>query len=78
MRAKKWSGRMRGGRLGNALMVAIVHSPLYWLTPAILVFVSFYFIFASPVGTRASFDLADRLGRGGSLWRRFLVQWRNN
>lgn len=76
--AKDWTGRMRGGRFGNALMATIVRSPLYWLTPAILVFVSFYFIFASPVGTRASFELADRLGRGGSLWRRFFFLWRHN
>lgn len=76
--SKGWTGRMRGGRLGNALLAAIIRSPLYWLTPPILFFVSFYFIFASPAGTRASFELADRLGRGGNLWRRFLFLWRHN
>jgi len=75
---KAWTGRLRGGRFGNALLRAIIRSPLYRLTPVILFFVSFYFIFASPVGTRASFELADRLGRGGSLWRRFFFLWRHN
>ena len=76
--AKAWSGRSRGGRFGNAFFAFLVRSPLYRLTPLILFFVSFYFIFASPGGTRASFELADRLGRGGSLWRRFIFLWRHN
>jgi predicted LPLAT superfamily acyltransferase len=75
---KSWTGRLRGGRIGNTLFTAVIRSPLYVLTPVILFFVSFYFIFASPVGTRASFELADRLGRGGNLWRRFFFLWRHN
>ena len=76
--SRAWTGRLRGGRLGNAIFAALVRSPLYRLTPILLFFVSFYFIFASPRGTRASFELADRLGRGGTLWRRFFFLWRHN
>ena len=73
-----WTGRTRGGRFGHAIFAALIRSPLYRLAPVLLFFVSFYYVFASPRGTRASFDLADRLGLGGSLWRRFRFAWRHN
>jgi len=76
--ARAWTGRSRGGRFGHAFMGALVASPLHRLAPPILVFVALYFVVASPRGTRASFELADRLGRGGSLARRLLFAWRHN
>jgi predicted LPLAT superfamily acyltransferase len=78
VRARSWSGRTRGGRIGNAFFAALIRSPLYPLASVLLFFVSLYYVFASPKGTRASFDLADRLGLGGSRWRRFRFAWRHN
>ena len=73
-----WTGQSRGGRFGNAFMHAVIRSPLYRLTPVFLFFIALFFVFVSPTGTRASFELADRLGRGGNLWRRFFFLWRHN
>lgn len=78
MAAKSWSGKGRGGRFGNWFFVALIGSPLHRLTPLFLFFVSFYFVFASPKGTRSSFDLARRLGRGRTIAHRFLFTWRHN
>jgi predicted LPLAT superfamily acyltransferase len=78
MRDREWTGRTRGGRFGNAVFAALIRSPLHPLASVLLFFVSLYYVFASPKGTRASFDLADRLGLGGSLWRRFRFAWRHN
>lgn len=69
---------MRGGRVGHALMVSLIRAGMLWICPPILFFVSLYFVFASPKGTRASFDLARHLGRGKNLLARFLFAWRHN
>jgi len=76
--SRLWTGHARGGRLGNAFLATLIRSPLYRLTPFLLFFIAFYFIFVSPRGKRASYELAARLGRGGSPWRRFFFLWRHN
>ena len=69
---------MRGGRIGHAIMALLIRGRMLWICPPILFFVSLYFVFASPKGTRASFDLARRLDRGRSLLARLLFAWRHN
>jgi predicted LPLAT superfamily acyltransferase len=76
--AKGWSGASRGGRFGNWFFVVLIGSPLHRVTPFFLFFVSFYFVFASPKGTRSSFELARRLGRGQTILHRILFAWRHN
>jgi predicted LPLAT superfamily acyltransferase len=43
----------------------------------VLVWVALYFLAAAPKARRASFDLARRLGLGGSLGRRLRFAWRH-
>ena len=65
-----WTGRARGGRAGNLFFVLLVRYGGLSLTPFFLVCVCLYFLVAAPQGRRASSDLADRVGSGGSAWRR--------
>jgi len=68
--ARRWSGRERGGRLGHLFFAFLVRHGGLALTPFFVFWVALYFVVAAPEGRRASFDLADRVGRGGTLLRR--------
>lgn len=67
---RRWSGQERGGRLGHLFFAVLVRYGGLALTPFFVFWVALYYVVASPQGRRASFDLADRVGRGGTLWRR--------
>ncbi|MHC4973281.1 MAG: LpxL/LpxP family acyltransferase [Planctomycetota bacterium] len=67
---RRWSGRERGGRVGHLFFALLVRCGGLALTPFFVFWVALYFVAASPQGRRASFELADRVGRGGTLLRR--------
>jgi len=65
---RRWEGRRRGGRLGNAFFARASRSAIgRALTPFCLFWTVLYFLAFAPCGRRVSFDLARRVGRGGSL-----------
>ena len=66
-----WEGKRRGGKFGNRFFLRLSTSPVgRAVTPFFLFWVVLYFLAAAPTGRRASFDLARRVGRGGSAWAR--------
>ncbi len=71
---QKWTGRTRGGYLGNLIFVKMVK--FFGLLPAylLLFFVSFYFLFFAPRALRASLDYLKRRF-GYSLPRRLLLSY---
>jgi predicted LPLAT superfamily acyltransferase len=69
---------MHGGRAGNAFMAFLIRHRLRWLVTFSLFWAALWFALFEPKGTRASFDLADRIGRGGNLWRRFKFRYLHN
>ena len=74
---ERWSGRVRGGRFGHLFIRFLIRSGLIGLTPIVLFFVVFWFLATAPRARRASFQLADRLARGGVWWRRLLFAYRH-
>ncbi len=70
---QEWQRRRpRGGRAGNLFFLLLARSGRVGLAliPFFLFWVALYFVLAAPAARRASFELADRLGRGGSPARR--------
>jgi len=68
---------MRGGRLGNLFFATLARNGGLALVPFFLFWVALYFVVAAPAARRVSFDLADRVGRGGSLLRRLRFAFRH-
>jgi len=68
---------MRGGRFGNLFFAVLARGRLSFLIPFFLFWVALYFVAAAPAARRASFELADRVGRGGSLLRRLRFAFRH-
>jgi predicted LPLAT superfamily acyltransferase len=73
----RWAGRERGGRFGNRFFAFLVRRGGLRLTPFFVFWVALYFLVAAPRARRASFELADRVGRGGGLFRRLWFAWRH-
>lgn len=71
MSAREWTGETRGGHLGNLFFVQLVRCGGLALAPFFLFWTSLYFLFADPRGRGHSFELARRLGRGGTAWKRW-------
>ncbi len=67
---RSWTGETRGGHLGNLFFVWLVRCGGLALTPPLVFCISLWFLAFEPRGRRVSSDLAERLGRGGSTWRR--------
>jgi predicted LPLAT superfamily acyltransferase len=72
-----WTGRSRGGRFGNGFFLFMIRHGLLALTPLLLFWVALYFLIVAGQARRASFDLADRVGRGGSFFRRLRFAYRH-
>jgi len=64
----RWTGRTRGGIVGNSIFLALVR--LFGLRPAyaLLAFVAAYYVLSAPAARRASADYRRRLGLRGGLW----------
>ena len=77
-RADRWTGKTRGGRAGNSFFVGIVRRGWFWILPWFLFWVALWFAIFNKDGRRASGDLANRIGKGGGGWRRFLFTVRHN
>lgn len=78
--AARWTGqRTRGGRWGLPFLSLLARSGPVGavLLPWCLGWVALWFVLAAPAARRASFELADRLGRGGDLPRRAWFAWRH-
>lgn len=73
-----WEGRQRGGRLGNRFFVVLAGSRLgRAISPFFLFWVALYFLVAAPKPRRVSFDLARRVGRGGTWPARLCFAYRH-
>jgi len=69
----RWSGRTRGGLIGNWIFVTLVrYVGLRWAY-ALLVPVSCYFLLFAPAARRASRDFRSRIGYGGASWLAHMV-----
>jgi len=66
--ARRWTGRVRGGVVGNWIFISLVR--LFGLRAAylLLMFVSPYYVFFAPAARRASVEYRRRLGRGRRSW----------
>jgi predicted LPLAT superfamily acyltransferase len=69
---RPWTGRSRGGVVGNWIFVRLVR--LFGVRPAyaLLAFVACYYVLCAPQARRASAEYRRRLGYGGSSWLRRL------
>jgi len=75
---REWTGRSRGGVVGNWIFVTLVR--LFGLRPAyvLLAFVALYYVAFAPRARRASDDFRLRAGFGGRAWpRRLWGAWRH-
>lgn len=70
--ARGWTGRSRGGHLGNLFYVWLIRAGGLSLVPFFLFWTSLWFLLAAPRSRRVSFDLARRLGCGDTA----LARWR--
>lgn len=68
MSPRGWSGRTRGGYVGNSIFVALIRYIGPWCAYLLLVPVSFYYLFSAPKAVRASKDYLRRLDGGGASW----------
>lgn len=75
--AGKWTGRTRGGIVGNWIFVALVRTLGLGSAYALLAVVSFYYLFFAPRALRATLDYRRRLGLGGSAFARYGWAWRH-
>ena len=71
MRKRSWTGKTRGGHLGNLFFVQLIRWGGLSLAPFFLFWTSLYFLFAASAGRRISMSLAQRLGLGESVWQRW-------
>ncbi len=71
MNARQWTGKTRGGRLGNLFFVQLIRCGGLALAPFFLFWTSLHFLFADPRGRGHSFELARRLGLGNTTWQRW-------
>ncbi len=74
---REWAGTARGGRLGNLFFDFLARRGGLSLAPFFLFWVALYFLAAAPAARRASFDLADRVGWGGSFLKRLRFAFRH-
>jgi predicted LPLAT superfamily acyltransferase len=63
-----WSGRTRGGYVGNSIFVALIRYIGPWCAYLLLVPVSFYYLFSAPKAVSASRDYLRRIDGGGGSW----------
>jgi predicted LPLAT superfamily acyltransferase len=63
-----WSGRTRGGYVGNSIFVALIRYIGPWCAYLLLVPVSFYYLFFAPKAVSASRDYLRRIHGGGVSW----------
>jgi len=68
LHTRPWTGRTRGGVIGNWIFVALVR--VFGLRPAyvLLAFVACYYVLFAPRARRASDEYRRRLGCGGRSW----------
>jgi len=76
-RADRWARKERGGRWGHGFFALVLRSGGLALTPFFLFWTVLYFLIFSPAGRRASCEFADRVGQGGSGWRRLRFAYRH-
>jgi len=76
--ARRWTGRTRGGFIGNWIFVTLIRIAGLRSAYVLLVFVSFYYLFFAPKALRATFDYRRRIaGGGGSVFARYWWAWRH-
>jgi len=64
----QWTGRTRGGLIGNWIFVTVVRWLGLHCAYALLVPVAFYFLFFAPRAYRASQDYLRRIGQANGSW----------
>lgn len=75
---RRWTGRRRGGRLGNGFFVLLLRAGGLPLAPFFVAWVALWFVCTSGDARRSSMSLARRLGVDGAVgrlvfaWRHFL------
>jgi predicted LPLAT superfamily acyltransferase len=67
-RPARWTGRTRGGLVGNWIFVTVVRWLGLYAGYALLVPVAFYFLFFARGARRASEEYRRRIGLGGRSW----------
>ncbi len=65
---RKWTGRTRGGYLGNWIFITLTRWVGLWWAYLLLVPVSFYYLFSAPKAVKASRDYLRRVNYGGRSW----------
>ncbi|MCP4638979.1 MAG: hypothetical protein GY851_01025 [bacterium] len=74
----RWTGRTRGGILGNWIFVQLVRFCGMRIAYLLLIPVSFYYVFFAPKAKKASREYLDRIGFPGTTWLdRTWASWRH-